>query len=94
MEEESTADLFVHCRLVFALFYLLLPLMGISWVLGVWKLMPLAIWWGTRRERNCQIFEVEAGSFQDFKRYFLRTLYRWSQVLSDCTRLTFWILSI
>ena len=52
------------------------------WVHEVWKLIPLAIWWCTWKERNRRIFEDKALSFQDFNLYFLETLYSWSQVLN------------
>jgi len=51
------------------------------WVHGIWKLIPIAIWWCTWKERNRRIFDDKALSFQDFKLYFLGTLYSWSQVL-------------
>jgi len=60
-----------------------------SWILGVWKLLPLAIWWCTWRERKSRIFEGNSRSVQDFKLHFLRTLYSWSQVLGYGTQLTF-----
>ena len=41
-----------------------------SWVLGVWKLMPLAIWWSTWKEWNGQIFEGKARAIDDFKLFF------------------------
>ena len=41
------------------------------------------IWWSTWKERNQWIFEGKAKSNQDFKLYFLRTLYSWCQVLGD-----------
>ena len=41
---------------------------------GVWKMIPLAIW----KERNRRIFEGKDLSLQDFKLYFLRILYSWS----------------
>ena len=49
-----------------------------SWVLGVWNMIPLAIWWATWKERNRRSFEDKVLSFQDFKLYFLRLLYSWS----------------
>ena len=52
------------------------------WVHEIWKLIPIAIWWCTRKERNKRIFDDKALSLQDFKLYFLGTLYRWSQVLN------------
>jgi len=52
------------------------------WVHGIWKLIPIAIWWCTWKERNRWIFDDKALSFQDFKLYFLGTLYSWSQVLN------------
>ena len=48
-----------------------------SWVLGVWKLMPLAIWWSTWKERNGWIFEGKARAIDDFKLYFLRSPHDW-----------------
>jgi len=53
-----------------------------SWVHGIWKLLPIAIWWCTWKERNLWIFDHKALSFQDFKLYFLGTLYSWSQVFN------------
>jgi len=52
------------------------------WVHGIWKLIPIAIWWCTWKERNHRIFDDKALSLQDFKLYFLGTLYSWSQVLT------------
>jgi len=46
-------------------------------------MIPLAMWWSTWKERNQWIFEGKGRSYQDFKLYFLRTLYSWSQVLGD-----------
>ena len=46
-----------------------------GWLLGIWKMIPLAIWWSTWKERNQRIFAGKARSYQDFKLYFLRTLY-------------------
>ena len=60
-----------------------------SWVLGVWNMVPLAIWWATWKERNRHIFDDKVLSFQDFKLYFLRLLYNWSVALSDNTNLNF-----
>jgi len=57
----------------------------IGWLLEIWKMIPLAIWWSTWKERNHKIFEDKARSYQEFKIYFLRTLYSWSQVLDDGT---------
>ena len=53
-----------------------------SWVLGVWNMVPLAIWWATWKERNRHIFDDKVLSFQYFKLYFLRWLYNWSAGLS------------
>jgi len=58
-----------------------------GWLLGIWKMIPLAIWWSTWKERNQRIFEGKARFYQKFKLYFLRTLYSWSQVLDDGTNL-------
>jgi len=60
-----------------------------SWVLGVWNMIPLAIWWATWKERNRRIFEDKILSFQDFKLYFLRLLYSWSVGLSGDKQLNF-----
>jgi len=49
-----------------------------SWILGVWSMVPLAIWWATWKERNRRIFEDKALSFQEYKLYFLRLLFSWS----------------
>ena len=59
------------------------------WGFGVWKMIPLAIWWTTWKERNQRIFEGLYMSFQDFKLYFLRILYGWCHVLDGGTNLTF-----
>ena len=58
-----------------------------GWFLGIWKLIPLAIWWSTWKERNQRIFAGKARSYQDSKLYFLRTLYSWSHVLGNGTHL-------
>ena len=58
-------------------------------VLGVWNMVPLAIWWATWKERNRRIFEGKVLSFQDFKLYFLRLLYNWSVGLSGNKELNF-----
>ena len=50
-------------------------------------MIPLAIWWSTWKERNQRIFAGKARSYQDFKLYFLRTLYSWSHVLGDDTHM-------
>ena len=52
-------------------------------------MIPLAIWWSTWKERNQRIFEGKARFYQEFKLYFLRTLYSCSQVLNDGTYLNF-----
>jgi len=57
--------------------------------LGVWNLIPLAIWWSVWKERNRRIFEGKDLSLLDFKMYFLRVLYTWSQALEDRVNLTF-----
>ena len=57
--------------------------------LGVWNLIPLAIWWSVWKERNRRIFEGKDLSLLDFKMYFLRVLYTWSQALEDRGNLTF-----
>jgi len=54
----------------------------------VWKMIPLAIWWTTRNERNSRIFEGIDLSFQEFKLYFLRALYSWSDFLNGGTNIT------
>ena len=56
-----------------------------GWLLGIWKMIP----WphGRVLGRNQRIFEGKARSYQEFKLYFLRTLYNWSQVLDDGTNL-------
>ena len=41
---------------------------GEEWVCGVWKMISLAIWWCTWKERNRWIYESKALSYQDFKR--------------------------
>ena len=58
------------------------------WVHGIWKLVPIAIWWCTWKERNQQIFDDKASSVQDFKLYFLGTLYSWSQVLNGGSKVS------
>ena len=60
-----------------------------SWVLGVWNMVPLAIWWATWNERNHHIFNDKVLSFQDFKLYFLRLLYSWIVGLSGNKNLNF-----
>ena len=60
-----------------------------SWVSGVWKMILIAIWWTTWKERNQPIFDGKEMFFQDFKVYFLKTLYSWSHVLNDGTNLPF-----
>jgi len=42
---------------------------------GVWKLIPLAIWWPVWKERNRSLFEGKDLSLHEFKLYFLRMLY-------------------
>ena len=69
--------------LLLSVFYLI-PL-----ALGVWNLIPLAIWWSVWKERNRRIFERKDLSLLDFKMYFLRVLYTWSQALEDRVNLTF-----
>ena len=54
---------------------------------GVWKMIPLAIWWTEWKERNRRIFEGIDLSFQDFKLYFLRILYSWSHALDGVVNL-------
>jgi len=49
-----------------------------SWVLGVWDMVPLAIWWAIWKERSQHIFDDKALSFQDFRLYFLRLHYSWN----------------
>ena len=56
---------------------------------GVWKLIPLAIWWSVWKERNRRVFEGKDLSLHDFKLYFLRILYSWSQALDESANLTF-----
>ena len=60
-----------------------------SWLLGLWKMIALAIWWSTWRERNHRIFDGKAKFYQDLKLYLLRTLYVLSQVLDIGTNWTF-----
>jgi len=60
-----------------------------GWLQGIWKMIPLDIWWSTWKERNQRIFDGKARSYQEFKFYFLRTLYSWSQVLNVGTYLNF-----
>ena len=60
-----------------------------SWVIGVWNIVPLAIWWATWKERNHGIFEDKILSCQDFKFCFLRFLYSWSVGLSGNKDLNF-----
>ena len=57
--------------------------------LGVWNLIPLAIWWSVWKERNRRIFEGKELSLFSFKFYFLRILYSWSQAFDDSANLTF-----
>jgi len=56
-------------------------------LLGIWKMIPLAIWWSTWKERNQRIFAGKVRSYQVLKLYFLRTLYSWSLILGDGTNL-------
>jgi len=35
-----------------------------GWVSGVWKIIPMAIWWTIRKERNQCIFEGKQISFE------------------------------
>jgi len=35
------------------------------WVVGVWKLIPLAILWSTWKDRNDQIFDGKARTIDD-----------------------------
>ena len=53
-----------------------------SWAIGIWKVVPLAIYWRTWKERNREIFEGTALSLRDFKLYLLRKLCSWSLVLN------------
>jgi len=46
---------------------------------GIWKLVPLAVWWCKWKERNQWSFKGKALSLLDFKLYFLRMLYSRSQ---------------
>ena len=59
-----------------------------SWFHGIWKLVPLTIWWCTWKESNQRIFEGKASSLQDCKLYFLRLLYSWSQVLDGSSSMS------
>ena len=59
-----------------------------SWILGVWSMVPLAIWWATRKGRNRRIFKDKALSFQKYKLYFLR-LFNWSIGLNGNKNLNF-----
>jgi len=56
---------------------------------GIWKLIPLAIWWSTWKERNRKIFEGKDLSLHDFRLYFLKILYSWSQALDGGANTTF-----
>ena len=56
---------------------------------GVWKMIPLAIWWTAWKERNKRIFEGIDLFSQDFKLYFLKILYSWSHALDGVANLTF-----
>ena len=60
-----------------------------SWVLGVWNMVPLAIWWTSWKERNRHIFDDKAVLLQDFKLYFLRLFYSWSVGLCGNKSLNF-----
>jgi len=59
------------------------------WVLGIWKLVPLAIWWYTCKEKSQRIFEGKVSSIQDFKLNFLGTPYSWPQVLDGVCKVSF-----
>jgi len=60
-----------------------------TYVSCVCKMIPLAIYWCTWKERNCRIFADNALSYQNFKIYFLRRLYSWSLVLNNGKNLSF-----
>ena len=55
-------------------------------ILGIWKLVPLTMWWCSWKARSRWIFEGKALSHQNFTLFFLRMLYSWSQVLDCCTK--------
>jgi len=57
--------------------------------LDVWKMIPLAIWWTTWKDRNRRIFEGIDLSLQDFKLYFLTILYSWSHAHDGGANTTF-----
>ena len=59
------------------------------WVYGIWRLIPLAIWWCTWKERNRRIFEGKALSLQNFRLSFLGLLYSWSHMVNGSINLTF-----
>ena len=59
-----------------------------TWFLGVWRIVPLAIWWAIWKEKNQRIF-YDKAMFQDFKLDFLRMLYSWRVVLNRNRNLDF-----
>ena len=56
---------------------------------GAWKMIPLATWWTTWKERNRRIFWGIDLSLQDFKLYFVRILYSWSHALEGGANMSF-----
>jgi len=48
----------------------------------------MVVRWCTWKERNQQIFGGKVSSIQDFKFYFLGTLYSWSLVLDEGLKLS------
>ena len=46
VQPSNVKDVLVACR----------RRMKKSWVLGVWNMVPLAIWWATWKERNRRVF--------------------------------------
>jgi len=59
-------------------------------VLGSWNLEvgSSSYLWCTWKERNRWIFDDKASSTQDFKLYFLGTLYSWSQVIDGGSKVS------
>ena len=62
-----------------------------SWILGVCKLMSLAIWWTTWKERNCWIFVGKARAYCliEILSFTFENLYTRGQVLYNGTKITY-----
>lgn len=51
-------------------------------VVGIWKMIHLAIWLVIWKERNFQVFEGKALCYKDFRLYFLKILCSWCEVFN------------